>query len=113
MKSIFDSYKKDKGFYQSIAWKNKRKQILDRDNKECQWCKAKGKVAIDDINKRTESGRKKIQLVVHHILELKDYPELALNDDNLITVCFECHERHHERALGSMRKEPKYDDEMW
>jgi hypothetical protein len=29
---------------------------------------------------------------VHHLKHLRQYPELALTDDNLISVCGWCHE---------------------
>ncbi len=70
-------------FYNSRTWRNKRKQILERDNNECQICKKEGKFKPADT--------------VHHIKELKDYPKLALIDSNLISVCFSCHNIIHER----------------
>lgn len=86
-----------KKFYRSYAWRQKRVDIISRDNKECQWCKLEGKVTTDN-------------LIVHHIKELKDRPDLRMDNDNLITVCFDCHEVHHGRI-----KEPSKwdDDEMW
>lgn len=76
-------------FYNSKAWRTKRLEILERDNYECQECKANGKLTI--------ANDKSAKLNVHHIKELTDYPELALEDDNLITVCVSCHNRIHGR----------------
>ena len=70
-------------FYTSWTWRKKRKQILIRDNNECQICKQNGKVTV---------GTKDDPLIVHHIKELKQYPELALVDENLLSVCNNCHE---------------------
>ena len=70
-------------FYNSRTWRKKRKQILERDNRECQMCKKEGKVSKADT--------------VHHIKKLKDYPELGMTDENLISVCFNCHNILHER----------------
>lgn len=94
-----------------MCWRNKRKEILKRDNHECQWCKEKGIITIDtgDLNR---NGRKKNALIVHHIKELLDYPELRLENDNLITVCFECHEKHHQRWIDNNKKN-KWQDEKW
>jgi len=33
--------------------------------------------------------------IVHHDLEKKDYPELALTENNLVSLCNECHKIHH------------------
>ena len=77
-------------FYNSRTWRNKRKQILDRDNNECQICKKEGRVSKADT--------------VHHIKELKDYPELGMTDENLISVCFSCHNIIHERFEGQRSK---------
>ena len=97
-------------FYNSMAWRNKRKWIKERDGNECQWCKEKGKLTTDN-GERNRNGRKKNALIVHHIKEYEHYPELRLKDDNLVTVCFECHERHHERWRDN--KKPRWDDERW
>ena len=66
-------------FYNSMAWRRKRAYILRRDKHMCQHCKAKGKVTVANE--------------VHHVKELEDYPELALEDENLISLCRPCHEK--------------------
>ena len=114
----YDKHKRDdksKAFYNSTAWKKKRAEIIARDNGECQSCKAKGKVTIDNPNIKSESGRKKVQIVVHHIQELKDYPELSLTDSNLVTWCWDCHEEHHGRSSGRYFHNPNRfaEDERW
>lgn len=35
---------------------------------------------------------------VHHIQELKEHPELGLDDDNLVSLCTQCHNLRHGRA---------------
>ena len=35
---------------------------------------------------------------VHHIVELKEHPELGLEDDNLISLCVKCHNLRHGRT---------------
>lgn len=54
-------------------------------------------------------------LEVDHIKELKDYPELALVDDNLRTLCKDCHNKRHGRMKYGHRKskEIKWQDERW
>ena len=64
-------------FYKSRPWRKKRKEMLRRDNNECQRCKS--------------LGRYSKAVVVHHIKHLKDRPDLALEDDNLMPLCEACH----------------------
>ncbi len=45
--------------------------------------------------KRDNYECKEIQLVVYHIKELEHLPELALEIDNLETVCVDCHNKEH------------------
>ncbi|GAB3061934.1 HNH endonuclease [Salinicoccus sesuvii] len=98
-----------KAFYNSMPWRRKRDDIKGRDNNECQWCKAEGKLKMD-VGRRDSEGKKTVILIVHHIQELEHRPDLRLDDNNLITICFECHEAHHGRARS---KRKKWDDEMW
>ncbi|WP_277674556.1 HNH endonuclease, partial [Piscibacillus halophilus] len=53
--------------------------------------------------------------VVDHIKEIEDYPELALEEDNLQTLCVNCHNYKHGRYVdfSLWRKKPKWDDEWW
>ena len=69
--------------YKTYKWQRLREQVILRDNNECQWCKAKGKV-----------GRAE---VVHHIKPSDKYPDLMYEIDNLQTLCRPCHERVHGR----------------
>lgn len=97
-------------FYCSTAWHHKRNSILKRDRHECQICKAKGKY-------------KKAELV-HHVLHLKDRPDLALADTypgedgqehrQLISVCKECHETVcHPERMRKNSKEKFQTEERW
>lgn len=93
-------------FYTSRTWRRKRKVILDRDNNECQLCKENGKVTI---------GTKEDSLIVHHIQELKDRPDLCLTDSNLLAVCRDCHENvFHPERLGEYKERKKFtNEERW
>ncbi|WP_112181387.1 HNH endonuclease [Paraliobacillus zengyii] len=98
-------------FYDSAEWKALREQVKKRDNYECQQCKREGRVTVDTGEYSKKAKRKKIKLVVHHIKELYHYPELALDIDNLETVCVDCHNKEHGRLFP--KKENKWDDEWW
>ena len=86
-------------FYKSTVWKHKRKEILRRDNFECQMCKKAGKY----------SGA----VVVHHIKHLKDCPALALTDSNLISLCADCHNIVHPEKQKRWKKRTLLNEERW
>jgi len=101
-------------FYNGSDWKKKRLEIKKRDNNECQECKRQGRVTLDTNEYSEKAKRKKIMLVVDHIKELEDYPELALDDDNLETLCVKCHNKKHGRVWKFVFKKNKWaDDERW
>lgn len=58
----------------SGEYKEWRDAVFARDNFTCQHCKKQG-------------GK----LNAHHIKPFKDYPELRLDIDNGITLCYDCH----------------------
>ena len=72
-------------FYKTKKWRKKSKDILKRDKFRCQYCKRYGKI--------------REAVLVHHIKHLEEFPELAYNNENLISLCLECHNKEHpERA---------------
>lgn len=73
-------------FYNSGKWKRKRAAILRRDGYLCQNCK--------------RFGRTRPAQTVHHIKHLDEYPELALTDSNLISLCNPCHNEAHPEKGG-------------
>lgn len=75
------SYRGWKAFYHTREWRKMRAEILERDHGQCQRCRA--------------MGRYRKAVTVHHVKHLKDAPELALTEDNLMSLCQECHEDMH------------------
>lgn len=76
----YDKYKRNpeiRKFYNSKAWKDLRKFIMQRDNYLCVHCAKEGiaEAAID----------------VNHIKKLKDAWDDRLNQDNLEALCRKCH----------------------
>ncbi|WP_340014662.1 HNH endonuclease [Paenibacillus sp. FSL K6-1318] len=109
---MYKTIEQKRKFYDSGDWKRLRTEVKQRDNYECQPCKRNGLVSIDTNEYSESAGRKKIQLVVHHIKELEDHPDLALDIDNLETVCVDCHNREHDRVFE--RNVNKWEkDERW
>ncbi|MBE2973405.1 HNH endonuclease [Priestia megaterium] len=94
-------------FYKSKEWKYIRLEALKRDNYECQGCKRNGLVYTE----HHDSGKHK-RLDVDHIKEIYTHPELALELDNLETLCIKCHNKKHNRFMFRKKKN-KWDDEKW
>lgn len=94
MKKKVEEMKKARQFYYSTAWRRCRTAILGRDNHLCQSCLKKGILTS--------------ATTVHHIKPLDDYPELALDADNLESCCRQCHEEHHpEHGFVQMKRQIK------
>lgn len=96
-------------FYVLKEWKEKRKQILERDHNKCQRCLG---------NFKCGEPVKKIRLVdakyVHHIIPLKENYDLALVDDNLVSLCFDCHEIVEGRKDSIVKPKKKLlTEEKW
>lgn len=97
-------------FYVSGAWQRKRREVLQADRWECQIHKARGRY------RRAE--------LVHHVLHLRDRPELGLADyytdeagiehRQLISVCRECHETVcHPERMGQKERGGFAAEERW
>lgn len=82
---------KDK-FRWSRKWREKRNQIVERDQYLCKICKAEGQYNYNDLE-------------VHHITSLEEDFTRKLDEDNLITLCV----LHHKQAdRGEIDKEYLY-----
>lgn len=69
--------------YDTQKWKRKRKRISRESGYLCELCLRKG------IRASAEA--------VHHIVPLKCSDTLKLKDYNLISLCWQCHEKLHKR----------------
>lgn len=103
MENMEKTTKQTNPFYLTGDWRRKRKEILARDHYECQQCKREGRVTTNDD----------AVLEVDHIKELKYFPELAMDNDNLQTLCKECHNKKHGRMnFRGGQKSKKWNDEF-
>ena len=71
------SYKESK-LRSKSAWTEKSKQIREDANYLCEVCKDKGIYNYRNVE-------------VHHILKLRERPDLLLDNYNLICLCKDCH----------------------
>ncbi|WP_240436207.1 HNH endonuclease [Brevibacillus laterosporus] len=86
--------KQTKPFYNSVAWRKCRAFVLIRDNHLCQPCLKKMKLTFANT--------------VHHIVSLEEAPEMALDPNNLESICPSCHNKEHpEKGSGKKRKSKK------
>jgi 5-methylcytosine-specific restriction enzyme A len=82
--------KKTNPFYNSKRWRRKREVILKRDEYKCRECSRYGKTTPAKI--------------VHHVYSLEDYPQYRLKNENLISLCNECHEQMYDRFNKVMKE---------
>lgn len=75
-------------FYHSKAWRKKRAKILRRDKHLCR--------------ESLRYGKRVDATTVHHIFPLEQYPELALEDWNLVSLSTERHDAMHDRKTGAV-----------
>lgn len=77
-------------FYNSTAWETCRHIRLKKDYYLCQYCLDNKIIKAYDV--------------VHHIKPRRDYPELALDVDNLISLCHTCHGKAESNTPGEGRE---------
>lgn len=77
--------------YKSKRWRLKREAILRRDGYECQLSKRYGKNVCAET--------------VHHIWPVREYPQYAFCDWNLISITNKVHESLHDRENGRLTAE--------
>lgn len=85
-------------FYTSARWKKFRRSVLARDGYTCQRCKRYG---------RLTPARE-----VHHIKHLDQYPELAYDPANVVSLCRACHNMQHPekgtKSIAERNRANKY-----
>lgn len=81
-------------FYHTPAWKALRLQRLQRDHYYCQPCKRAGRFFISANT-------------VHHRKPREQYPELALDIENVESICPACHNKNHPEKAFKRNSNPK------
>ena len=104
------SYGTRKDFYHSKAWNDVRRTVWLKQNLLCNRC---GKpVYVDGISEWIPKDKRRTG-IVHHKKELDNNnitdDNITLNEDNLIGVCKECHEKIHHANMGC-RKGMMFDE---
>ena len=99
-------------FYKSPAWLALRDQVLQENHYECAHC--------------LQQGRYTRAVMVHHVNEVKQRPDMALTKTytdqsgqermNLVPLCFACHEAEHDRfaSVRAAQQQNKFTNtERW
>ena len=104
-------YAEGKGytFYHSHEWQALKRQILYEQHGECEWCRERGIITPAET--------------VHHVMHVREHPELALSrtyrdrdgveHKNLIALCHDCHDKAHGRMRYQDRKKKFLTEEKW
>ncbi len=95
---VHSKFSAQNAFRSTKAWQRKRAWIRARDMNLCRWCLHEGKIEYNNLS-------------VHHIEPLEEAWEERLEDENLITLCSNCHElaeagKIPRKTLHEMTKEP-------
>lgn len=96
-------------FYNSTDFEIVREKVLVRDKGKCQFFLGKwndgkhfpDKIKIVDAN------------TVHHIIPIKQRPDLALDINNMVSLSFEAHEIIEERTRFRYKRKKKITQERW
>lgn len=80
--------KKYDEFYDSNRWREKKERILRRDRYQCQMSKRFGKIVEAQL--------------VHHIFPLREFPEYAFENWNLISLSWREHNKLHDRTSDEL-----------
>ena len=75
-------------FYKSADWLDVRKYVLQRDKYICQYYAGK----FEQYGHKTNQIKLVRANTVHHIRPLKEYPDLCLDPNNLVSLSHEAHE---------------------
>lgn len=96
-------------FYNSTDFDIAREKVLQRDKFKCQFFLGKwndgkhfpNKIKIIDAE------------IVHHIIPIKQRPDLALDINNMVSLSFEAHEIIEERTRFRYERKKKVTEEKW
>lgn len=96
-------------FYKSTDWDIAREKSLTRDRYTCQFFLGKWNDGVH-FPKRIKPVRAN---TVHHIISIKERPDLCLDIDNLISLSFIAHEIIEDRHRFEFKKKIPITKERW
>lgn len=97
-------------FYNSTDWDILREDVLNRDHHECQFFAGKW----NDGKHKPYTIKPVFATMVHHIIPIKERPDLALDKNNCISLSNEAHEIVEDRKRFRYKKRKKViTKEQW
>ena len=93
-------YKESKPFYHTAAWKRARAKALERDAGMCRDCMDRFRAGYGSKPRRAT--------MVHHVISIEERPDLALDMDNLRSLCEACHNGIHPEKGKRRQKQQKH-----
>lgn len=96
-------------FYNSTDWDILREKVLERDKYECQFFVGKW----NDGMHKPDKMKLIRATMVHHIIPIKERPDLALDINNCISLSFEAHEIIENRIRFKYKKRKLVTKERW
>ena len=91
-------------FYKTWVWQRKAAEIQRRDRHRCVRCWRNGIYKNGVL-----VGFYRKSDLVHHKKHLREHPELALTDDNLESLCEECHRQEHPELYSDVKFPERWD----
>lgn len=105
------SYGIRKDFYNSKLWKKVKKSVWIKQNLLCAECHKP--VYVDGLSEWLPKEKRRTG-IVHHKIWLDNQnindDNITINEENLVGVCKECHEKIHHADM-SCRNDVMFDDE--
>lgn len=96
-------------FYNSTDFDIAREKVLKRDKGKCQFFLGKW-----NDGKHFPSKFKIVDAeIVHHIIPIKERPDLALDINNMVSLSFEAHEIIEDRTRFRYKRKKKITQERW
>lgn len=86
-------------FYHDYDWRMLALDVIREHHGECQMCR--------------KAKRLTRATLAHHILYLRDRPDLAYERSNLMPLCHDCHERIHGRGQYAAGRPRFTNEERW
>lgn len=83
-------------------FKDKYDFDIERFENQKKWLILKSKV-LSERGRKCEICGSEIEINVHHILSRTEYPNLTLDEENLIVLCGKCHRKIHEENKRTWR----------
>ncbi|MEG1550659.1 MAG: HNH endonuclease [Oscillospiraceae bacterium] len=102
-KWLLEISKSGKSFYRTYTWVKFRKKVMTLKKYRCEDC-WNGGILKNEVRKYKRAT------TLHHDKKLKEFPNLALTESNMIALCSDCHKKRHPEVY---QKQTNFYKERW